>query len=97
MINPVIYTEVGAMVESIEELDRLLLPTLFRRDAVPWEASYIAGRALWQYHRQGKKRNRILADFSIGAHATQAGMKLVSRYQGQADYFKVIVIDPSEI
>jgi hypothetical protein len=45
VINSVIYAEVGAVIETIEELDELLPISLFRRDPLPWEAAYLAGRA----------------------------------------------------
>ena len=50
VINPVIYAEVGATIDTIEELDELLPKTLFRRDPLPWEAAYLAGRA-FRYYR----------------------------------------------
>ena len=33
VINPVVFAEVGALVDSIEELDELVPESLFRRDA----------------------------------------------------------------
>ena len=49
VINPVVFAEVGALVDSIEELDELVPESLFRRDAIPWEAAFLAGRALNAY------------------------------------------------
>jgi len=95
VINPVIYAEVGAVIESIEELDQLLPKSLFRRDSIPWEAAFLAGRAFRRYRRRGGSRTRVLADFLIGAHASTEGMTLVSRDQGYARYFKMAIEDPS--
>jgi hypothetical protein len=95
VINPVIYAEVGANISSIEELDELLPRSLFRRDPMPWEASYLAGRALHRYRSRGGSRNRVLADFLIGAHATVTGMNLITRDSGYARYFEVSIVDPA--
>ena len=96
VINPVIYAEVGAFIDSIEELDDLLPRNLFRRDPLPWDASYLAGRALRRYRARGGSRNRILGDFLIGAHAAVAGMTLITRDQGYAKYFNIPIIDPEK-
>jgi predicted nucleic acid-binding protein len=95
VIDPVIYAEVGAVIASIEELDELLPRSLFRRDPMPWEACYLAGRALHRYRSCGGSRNRVLADFLIGAHATVAGMDLITRDRGYARYFEISIVDPS--
>lgn len=94
VINPVIYAEVGAVIDSLEELDDLLPTSLFRRDPLPWEAAYLAGRALRRYRTQGGGRTRVLADFLIGAHAATEGMTLVTRDRGHAHYFQVLIEDP---
>ena len=94
VINPVIYAEVGAIIETIEELDLLLPKALFRRDSLPWEAAFLAGRVFRRYRRRGGSRSRVLADFLIGAHAATEGMTLISRDQGYAGYFKVAIEDP---
>lgn len=95
VINPVIYAEVGAFIDSIEELDALLPKGLFRRDALPWDVSYLAGQALRRYQKNGGKRDRVLADFMIGAHAAVAGMTVLSRDKGYARYFQLEVINPT--
>ncbi len=94
VINPVVYAEVGAFIDSVEELDGLLPQSLFHRAAMPWEASYLAGRALRRYRARGGNRNRVLADFLIGAHAVVAGMTLITRDRGYARYFQVSITDP---
>lgn len=96
VINPVIYAEVGAVIERIEELDELLPPQLFRRDAIPWQAAYLAGRAFRRYRRRGGARSRVLADFLIGAHAVTDGMTLITRDTGYAKHFRVTLEDPTE-
>ncbi len=96
VINPVIYAEVGATIDTIEELDELLPKTLFRRDPLPWEAAYLAGRAFRHYRARGGDRSRVLADFLIGAHAATEAMTLITRDRGYAKHFQVVIEDPTE-
>ena len=96
VINPVIYAEVGAWVDSIEELNELLPGNLFRRDPIPWEASYLAGQALRRYRARGGGKNRVLADFLIGAHAAVTGMALMTRDRGYARYYELSILDPAK-
>lgn len=94
VINPLIFAEVGAFIDSIEELDVLLPEGLFRRDPIPWEAAFLAGRAFNSYRRAGGGRSRMLADFIIGAHAAVGGFGLISRDRGYMRHFRIDVLDP---
>jgi predicted nucleic acid-binding protein len=94
VINPVIFAEVGAFIDSIEELDVLLPEGLFRRDPIPWEAAFLAGRAFSSCRRAGGGRSRMLADFMIGAHAAVGGFGLISRDRGYTRYFRIDVLNP---
>ena len=87
IINPVIYAEIGAVVDSIEEVDELLSPVLFRREDLSWEACFLAGQSFRRYRKNQGQRKRMLADFLIGSHAAVAGFGLVSRDQGYTHYF----------
>lgn len=94
VINPIIFAEVGAWIDSLEELDALLPEDLFRRDSLPWEASFLAGKAFAGYKQSGGGKNRMLADFMIGAHAAVMGYGLISQDKGIEKYFKIHVINP---
>ncbi|MEN8132027.1 MAG: type II toxin-antitoxin system VapC family toxin [Pseudomonadota bacterium] len=96
IINPVIYAEISAVLDSIEEIDELFSPVLFRRETLPWEACFLAGQSFRRYRKNQGKRKRMLADFLIGAHAAVSGFGLVSRDQGYAHYFNINLIDPSQ-
>ena len=80
---------------SREELEELLPAALFRRDAIPWEAAFLAGKAFERYRRRGGTKRRMLADFLIGAHAAVEGFGLISRDRGQARHFKLELVDPA--
>jgi len=94
IINPIIYAEVGIMIETKEELDALLPFNLFLREPIPWEAAFVAGKAFRKYKKQRGKKPRMLADIIIGAHAAVGGHGLVSRDTGYLSYFKIELVDP---
>ncbi|MCX5867716.1 MAG: type II toxin-antitoxin system VapC family toxin [Proteobacteria bacterium] len=79
VINPIIYAEVSIGFERIEEVEEILSPAYFRRDALPWEAAFLAGKCFLNYRRQGGGKHSTLPDFFIGAHAVVAGMPLLTR------------------
>lgn len=79
VINPLVYAEVSIGFERIEELEQALPAALFRRDALPYEAAFLAGKAFLDYRRRGGKRSSPLPDFYIGAHAAIAGFRLLTR------------------
>jgi len=79
VINPIIYAEVSISFDRIEDLEDLLSPSYFRRDPLPWEAAFLAGKCFLAYRRKGGGKRSPLPDFFIGAHATIAGMPLLTR------------------
>ena len=83
VIEPFIYEEVSIRFERIEEPEEALPATMFRRDALPWEAAFLAGKCFLQYRRRGGAKHSPLPDFYIGAHAAVAGMTLLSRDEGR--------------
>lgn len=79
VINPVIYAEVSIGFSTIEELEDAVPPEYFAREALPWEAAFLAGHAFVRYRRRGGARVHPLPDFYIGAHAVLAGYTLLTR------------------
>ena len=75
----VIYGEVSIRFDSIEGLDEALPPAFLRRDPLPWEAAFLAGKCFLRYRRAGGPRHAPLPDFYIGAHAAVRGMTLLTR------------------
>lgn len=78
-INPIIYAEVSIRYETIEELEAVLPADPFRREALPYEAGFLAGKAFLGYRRRGGRRSTPLPDFYIGAHAAVSGYALLTR------------------
>ena len=79
VINPIIYAEISIGFERIEELEEVLPTDSFRRDPLPWEAAYLAGKCFLAYRRRGGSRRSPLPDFYIGAHAAVTGLTLLTR------------------
>ena len=79
VINPLVYAELSAAYDSLEALDDALPPEYYVREALPWDAAFLAGRAYVAYRRRGGVRRSPLADFYIGAHAAVAGYTLLTR------------------
>lgn len=79
VINPIIYAEVSVGYDSIEALDDALHPADFEREPLPYDAGFVAGKALLQYRRRGGTRSSPSADFYIGAHAATKAYRLLTR------------------
>jgi predicted nucleic acid-binding protein len=79
VINPVIYAEVSIRYSRIEELEAALPKTMFDREAIPYEAAFLAGKAFLAYRRRGGTKRSPLPDFFVGAHAAVAGYSLMTR------------------
>jgi len=96
-INPLIYAEVSIRYETIEELEEVLPAEAFRREPLPYEAGFLAGKAFLAYRRRGGRRSSPLPDFYIGAHAAVAGYRLLTRDASRyrTYYPSLDLIDPS--
>ncbi len=79
VINPVIYAEVSIRFERIEDLEAAIPSDMFRREPLPWEAAFLAGKCFLAYRRRGGGKNAPLPDFFIGAHAAVSGYTLLTR------------------
>lgn len=79
VINPIIYAEVSMRYSRIEDLDRALPQTFVEREAVPYEAAFLAGKAFLIYRQRGGTKRSPLPDFFIGAHASIEGYSLLTR------------------
>jgi predicted nucleic acid-binding protein len=79
VINPVIYSEISIRFETIEELDSLLDPSVFKYQLIPREAAFLAGKCFLKYRRRGGNKELPLPDFLIGAHAYIMDYSLITR------------------
>jgi predicted nucleic acid-binding protein len=79
VINPLIYAEVSIGYARIEELEAALPSGLYRREPLPYEAGFLAGKVFLRYRRRRGARQTPLPDLYIGAHAAVAGYRLLTR------------------
>lgn len=79
VINPVVFAEVSVGFDRVEDLEDALPSELYRRDPLPYEAAFLAGRSFLAYRKRGGRRVTPLPDFYIGAHAAVAGHRLLTR------------------
>jgi len=82
VINPIIYAEFSTRYEAIDDVDAALPPDAFRREALPFDAAFAAARAFALYRRRGGRRDKVLPDFFIGAHAAIRGYPILTRDPG---------------
>ncbi len=79
VINPIIYAEVSIRFDTLEDADAAISQSLLVREALPYEAAFLAGKAFVAYRRRGGVKISPLPDFYIGAHALIANYQVMTR------------------
>jgi predicted nucleic acid-binding protein len=79
VINLIIYAEVSTRFETIEALDEALPRDFYIRASLPWDATFLAAKVFMQYRRRGGAKRSVLPDFYVGAHASVAGLTVLTR------------------
>jgi predicted nucleic acid-binding protein len=79
VINPLVYAEVSVGFDAIEAVEAALPTDIYRREGLPYEAAFLAGKVFLDYRRGGGTKRSPLPDFYIGAHAAVAGYRLLTR------------------
>jgi predicted nucleic acid-binding protein len=98
IINPIVYAEVSIGFSTVEALEAALPSGIYRREPLPWEAAFLAGKAFLAYRRRGGARLVPLPDFYIGAHAAIEQLVLLTRDAARyRTYFPgVVILSPRE-
>lgn len=93
----VVWTEVAVGFDDGEAVTRLLDSLGVAFSALGREAALVAAAAFRRYRLAGGRRQRVAADFLIGAHAAVHAERLLTRDRGFfATYFDgLAVVDPS--
>ena len=93
-----VYAELCVHFNQQDDCDRFLDEAQVRVETLSREAGFLASRVWRNYRKQGGKRNRILADFLIGAHAQEQASRLLSRDRGfyRSMFPGLRVIEPAE-
>lgn len=90
-INPIVYAEVSIRFTTVEALDDALPGRDYRREPLPWAASFLAGKVFLDYRRNQGTRSTTLPDFFIGAHAAVSDLALLTRnVGGYRTYFPTV-------
>lgn len=96
-INPIIYAEVSIGFSHIEELERVLVESVFHRAPLPYEAGFLAGKCFLKYRKAKGLKSSPLPDFYIGAHAALGGFTLITRDSKRyASYFPKLKLISAE-
>ncbi|MDX9943190.1 MAG: type II toxin-antitoxin system VapC family toxin [Azonexus sp.] len=92
-INPVIYSELSLTFSTVEALDRAVDDLGLSIIEIPRPALFLAGKAFVRYRRQGGKKENVLADFFIGAHAAVSRFPVLTRdTRRYASYFASVTL-----
>ena len=97
VICDIVYAELCAHFQTQRQCDEFLQDSDIRAEPLGRPASFLASRIWRAYRLQGGKRNRILADFLIGAHAQLHASRLLSRDRGfyQQMFPSLSLLDPA--
>lgn len=82
VICEVVFAELSQPFSGLEKLRATLRALDVRVEPVGEEACFLAGRSFRQYRERGGKRDRMLADFLVGAHAVTRCARLLTRDRG---------------
>jgi predicted nucleic acid-binding protein len=93
VINEIIYAELAPQFPEKRLLDETMKTLGIRVVLLDLESAYTAG-VKWKKHIEaGGKRERVLADFLIGAHAQGIAERLLTRDRGfYKKYFSELTI-----
>jgi predicted nucleic acid-binding protein len=73
LINPIVYAEISISFARIEELEQAL-PAELEREALPWEAAFLAGKCFLEYRRRGGERRSPPPDFCSSSTGFSSGL-----------------------
>ncbi len=96
VINPLILAEISPRFACAADLEAALAMLPLQRQALPWDAAFLAGQAFKVYRQSKGMQRSPMPDFYIGAHALLSGMRLLTRDANRyRNYFpKLSVVCP---
>jgi predicted nucleic acid-binding protein len=93
----VVWAELGAAFSEVERFAGVMDRLGIRFTPLQQEAASRCGQTWRQYRAQGGTRERVVADFLVGAHAAVVADRLLTRDRGffRRYFADVTVLDPS--
>jgi predicted nucleic acid-binding protein len=93
----VAWSEIAGRFGAARQARQALEQAQVRFDPMAEEAALAAGAAWRHYRRRGGRRERMIADFLIGAHALTQADRLLTRDRGfYRSYFsKLRILEPA--
>jgi predicted nucleic acid-binding protein len=93
----VVWAELYAAFETTAAADRALDAIPIALDPLGRAAAGAAGTAWREYRRTGGSRERVIADFLVGAHAMHQADRLLTRDRGchRLAFAGLEILDPS--
>jgi predicted nucleic acid-binding protein len=82
VVCPIVQAELSAHFGSAPLLEEFLARLGITGDHLSDATCWTAGQAWHRYRQAGGKRERIISDFLIGAHATHQAGRLLARDRG---------------
>lgn len=79
IIKPLILAEISPRFERAADLEAALAGLPLVREALPWDAAFLAGQAFRVYRQSRGAKTSPMPDFYIGAHALVGGLQLLTR------------------
>jgi hypothetical protein len=88
LLCEVVYAELAPAFVTQDELDKVLTDLGARLDLIKTEAAWLAGKTFKQYRDRGGRRQHLIPDFLIAAHAQVQAHRLAAIDRGYLrDYF----------
>ncbi len=96
VISPIILAEISPRFDRAADLEAALSLLPLKREALPWDAAYLAGQAFKIYRTASGNKRSPMPDFYIGAHALVGNMRLLTRdaVRFQTYFPKLNIISP---
>jgi predicted nucleic acid-binding protein len=79
IINPLILAEISPRFDTANDLEAALAALPLVREALPWDAAFLAGQAFKIYRQAMGAKASPMPDFYIGAHALVNNLQLLTR------------------
>ena len=97
VVCDIVYAEICIHFPTQRECDLFFDSNDIRIESLDRPFHFLASRIWRTWHSKGGKRDRVLPDFLIGAHAQLQANRLVSRDRGfyRSLFPKLTIVDPS--